>query len=275
MDWLAALTGLGERGEAAVLATLVSARGHAPREPGAKIVITANESWGTIGGGNLEATVIHRAHALLAEGTIRTELASFSLNEHARADHGVQCCGGEVTVLLEPFPVRPTIAIFGFGHVGYEIAHVFSRHAVNLVLVDSRPEVLAPERVQALSSGVATLKVRDAPAPEQVVADLPSDAAVLILTHDHAEDLILCDAALRSERTGYTGLIGSSAKWQRFRKRLRELGHDDAMIDRITCPIGDPRIRSKQPAAIAVAVAAELLTRGETTAKAEQSARSD
>ncbi len=50
---------------------------------------------------------------------------------------------------------------------------------------------------------------------------------------------------------GYAGLIGSATKWARFRKRLATLGHSEAQIDQIACPIGDPAL-GKQPHEIAV-----------------------
>ena len=65
---------------------------------------------------------------------------------------------------------------------------------------------------------------------------------------------------MRAGRTlGGIGLIGSSVKWTRFQAQLAELGHGPEAIARITCPIGLPGITGKDPAVIAVAVAAELL----------------
>ena len=61
--------------------------------------------------------------------------------------------------------------------------------------------------------------------PELVVAELPAGTHVLVLTHDHAEDLAILDALLRSDVPATIGLIGSSAKWTRFRGKLAELGH--------------------------------------------------
>ena len=58
---------------------------------------------------------------------------------------------------------------------------------------------------------------------------------------------------------GGIGLIGSSAKWTRFQAQLAEAGHAPEAIARITCPIGQPGITGKDPAVIAVAVAAALL----------------
>jgi xanthine dehydrogenase accessory factor len=79
------------------------------------------------------------------------------------------------------------------------------------------------------------------------------------MTHDHAEDIALCDAALRATHLGPIGLIGSSAKWGRFRRTLVADGHDPADVDRIITPIGLPSLPGKEPAVIAVGVAAAVL----------------
>lgn len=259
MDWLDALQHLRAEGSPGVLVTVTAVRGHAPREPGAKMVVGASETWDTVGGGNLEATAIERARTMLAAGSSEPETMTFSLNEHATVEHGRQCCGGVVDVLLEPQRARPTVAIFGVGHVGYELARVLSRFPVTLHLVDSRADQMAPERFSSVTDGAAQVHLRHSPVPESSLAELPSGAHVLIMSHDHSEDFILCDAALRRGDLGTVGLIGSSAKWSRFRKRLGEEGHQASAIDGITCPIGLPGIPGKSPATIAVSVAADLL----------------
>lgn len=95
--------------------------------------------------------------------------------------------------------------------------------------------------------------------PEIVLGELAPGTHVLIMTHDHAEDFALCDAVLRGGEFGSIGLIGSAGKWARFRTQLAAQGHDDAAIARITTPIGLAGLGGKEPAAIAVSVAAELL----------------
>ncbi|MFQ4149887.1 xanthine dehydrogenase accessory protein XdhC [Arthrobacter sp. LAPM80] len=260
MDWLEAILRLRELNEAAVVVTLVQARGHSPRDAGAKMAVSATGLWGSVGGGNFEAEVVDRARELLSSGYTSTELMNFALNDKVVTSHGVQCCGGEVSVLLEVLPARRTVAIFGMGHVGYEIAHILARLPVNLVLADSRQDAVTAERMHPLTQGQASVSAHHAPAPEVVLQGLPPGATILVLTHDHAEDLILCDAALRSQPS-YIGLIGSRSKWQRFRKRLQEEGHDDGQIGRITCPIGLPAITGKDPASIAIGVAADLSSR--------------
>jgi xanthine dehydrogenase accessory factor len=245
---------------AAVLVTLVSVRGHAPREAGAKMVVAAEATWDSIGGGNLEATAVSRARQMLRERAGIPELLSLSLNDKVPAEHGVQCCGGEVSIVLEPLAVVPSVAIFGMGHVGVELARILARHDLELHLVDSRAEYVSePALLPVTSDAVARVQVHHAPVPELVLGQVPAGTHVVILTHDHAEDLALCDVALRCSHLRSIGLIGSSAKWSRFRTRLAAEGHPLEAIERITTPIGLADFDGKTPATIAVSVAADIV----------------
>src|SRR5687768_13069287 len=118
MEWMRAVERLRDARRAGVLVTLATVRGHAPRDAGAKMVVAAEETWGTIGGGNLEAVAVTRARELIDSPAPGPELLTVALSDRAPSQHGVQCCGGEVTIVLEPLPVVPAVAIFGMGHVG-------------------------------------------------------------------------------------------------------------------------------------------------------------
>ena len=260
MHWLAAVERLRATREAGVLVTLVSVRGHAPRDAGAKMVVTAHDAWGSIGGGNLEQTAIQHARQLLEHGSTAPEQLTVTLSDKARTQHGRQCCGGEVGILLEPLAVVPSVAVFGMGHVGQELARLLSRHDLDLHLVDSREEQVDPARMPWLGDAVARTVVHHSPLPEMVLDQVPAGTHVLVMTHDHAEDYALCDAALRCSHLGTVGLIGSSAKWGRFQRRLTDEGHSREVVARIQSPIGVPDLEGKEPATIAVAVAADLLT---------------
>ena len=275
--WLDAVLRLRAAREPAVLVTLATVRGHAPRRPGAKMVVSATGAWGSIGGGNLEAVAIERARTQLATGTAAPELMTSELSERVPYEHGAQCCGGVVTVLLEPLPTVAVVAIFGVGHVGFELSRILARHDLDLHLIDTRPEILSDSRLAVLADAVATVHVhRVAVLPESVVGELPAGAHVLIMTHDHVEDLALCDVALRREDLGSVGLIGSPGKWARFRRRLAaEGGHSAQTIARIKTPIGLPDINGKEPATIAVSVAADLLRTLERAAEPEPAPQPD
>ena len=256
-SWIDAVSTLRAQRRAAVLLTVTAVRGHAPREAGAKMVIAADETFGTVGGGNLEMAAITRARELISQGTTSPETMELRLNDKAPATYGRQCCGGEVKLLLEPLPVPKTVAIFGLGHVGMELARILSRHPIDLYLTDSRPDAVDAARL--LQPSVASIQAQVAVMGEQVLSALPEGSHVLIMTHDHAEDFHLSDAALRHPSLGSIGLIGSKAKWVRFRKNLTNSGHTEQQISRIQCPIGIPQVSGKQPAVIAISVAAQLM----------------
>src|SRR5690349_18434460 len=128
LRWWDAVGRLRAEREPAVLVTLATVRGHAPRGGGAKLVVSAADTWGSIGGGNVEAVAIERARQMLAAGESATDLMEVALSDKAPYQHGVQCCGGAVSVLFEPLPVAPAVAIFGVGHVGMELARILARH---------------------------------------------------------------------------------------------------------------------------------------------------
>lgn len=271
MTWIAAVARLRARREPGVLVTVASVRGHAPRDAGAKLVVGETEAWGSIGGGNVEAVAIDRAREMIAASTSGStytsaststpELIDFALNDKVTNQHGVQCCGGTVSVLLEPLSVVRAVAIFGVGHVGLELARILARQDLDLHLIDTRSDIFTEERLRVLDDAVGEVHVHHTPLlPEEVLEELPRGTHVLIMTHDHAEDAALCDAALRTSHLGSIGLIGSAAKWVRFRNRLTtEGGHDESTIGRIKTPIGLADITGKEPATIAVSVAADLL----------------
>ena len=259
MHWLTAVERLRATREPGVLVTLVSVRGHAPRDAGAKMVVSTRTTWGSIGGGNLEQTAVARARRMLEEGATAPEHLDVTLSDKARTEHGRQCCGGEVGILLEPLAVTPCVAVFGMGHVGHELARILSRHDLDLHLVDSREGQLDAATMPWLADAVARVQVHHAPLPEMVLDEVPPGTDGLVMTHDHAEDYALCDAALRCSHLGTVGLIGSSAKWRRFERRLSAEGHLPDVVARIRTPIGVPDLDGKEPATIAVAVAAELI----------------
>ena len=103
------------------------------------------------------------------------------------------------------------------------------------------------------------METRAAQDPVAQVSALPPDAYCLVMTHSHELDQNLCEALLRRGDFAWLGLIGSATKQRRFMQRFKEKGLTQAQLARLTCPIGIPDIQSKQPGAIAVSVAAQLL----------------
>ena len=323
-EWIDELSDLAAANERAVLVTVAGIRGSAPREIGAKMIVTATETIGTIGGGQLEYQSTRVAVDMLDERG--SALRSFPLGSSMG-----QCCGGVVEILFEPVVdgmpawlrdlgalhgqrepaviatriskskpeklivtaeqvfggesgaeestlvasarkilansrattrdvqefyetiVAPdlNIAVFGAGHVGTAVVGVLSELDCNIRWIDSRRRMFrqVPTNVRAIEASDPALEV----------AAMPTASFYLVMTHSHAMDFEICDRILRRRDARYCGLIGSLSKRRRFEKRYRQQGLEQAIIDRLVCPIGVDGISGKKPAEIAVAVAAEIL----------------
>ncbi len=112
------------------------------------------------------------------------------------------------------------------------------------------------------------LKMIATPDPAAVAMGAPDSAVHLVMTYSHPLDLAICHAALKRGNYRFLGLIGSKTKRARFVKRLRELGHAQHALDSLSCPIGIQGLLGKEPAVIAVSVAARLLQVAVSDAKA-------
>lgn len=249
--WHAALHRLQRDGIPHVLATQVTSAGSTPREPGARMVITDDSIFDTLGGGTFEWQTISAARACLAEQRYGLSLEAFSLGGRSG-----QCCGGFVNILLETFHgATAHIAIFGAGHVGQEIVKLGAPLPWQLHWYDSRSNVFAGQQQPRLHC----YSLHDA---EQSVAALPADTHALVLTHNHDEDYMLIKTLIERDHVASIGLIGSDSKWASFEGRLRREGYSADQIARVRSPIGRihaTKLNNKTPYAIALMVVAELL----------------
>jgi xanthine dehydrogenase accessory factor len=273
-EWVTALAERVAAGQPAVLVTVLRAEGSTPREAGAKMVVTADGLDGSVGGGRLEQLALAEARALLSAAAAGGAPAPL-VREVALGPALGQCCGGATTLLLEPvLPPRWQVAVFGAGHVGKALVRLLADLPCAVSWVDPRPEefpAAPPPRVRPV--------VCDP--PEDAVADLRAGADVVVMTHSHALDQQVVEAALRRPELGYVGLIGSLTKRARFLQRLSARGLPPEALVRLTCPIGIEGIPGKLPAEIAIAVAAQLLQRrgaaadGAAARRAETAAREE
>jgi xanthine dehydrogenase accessory factor len=246
-----------------VLVTVHATEGSVPREVGAWMAVGAHEVAGTIGGGHLEFEAIAEARRRLAGGVGESRLR-FTLGPSLG-----QCCGGVVHLQFEAAGSQQLaarrraleashapLALFGGGHVGRALVRVLAPLPFAVTWIDSRDEIFPPDTP-------ANVRCEHSDPVQAAVADLAPGSRVLVMSFSHAEDLDVIAACLRRLRERgdlpYVGLIGSKTKWATFRHRLEQRGFREEDLARVTCPIGVPGIRGKEPEVIAVAVAAQLL----------------
>lgn len=153
--------------------------------------------------------------------------------------------------------------LYGAGHVGSALVRVLADLPFAVTWVDSREALLQEAATGLGRPGLTALWDED---PAELAATAPADAWHLVMTHSHEQDLRICEALLKAGRFGFLGLIGSRSKAARFRHRLLQRGCAPEALARMVCPIGVAGIGAKWPAAIAVAVAAQLLQHREGAA---------
>lgn len=255
-----ALRWIAEGADCAII-EIAEAQGSTPREAGAFMAATLEECAGTIGGGQMEFHAIDRARALLREGRA-SETIDVALGPHLG-----QCCGGRVVITLrraafadaqalagrEDAEARPDVFIFGAGHTGFALTQALALLPVRVRLVDDRPD-LNPH----LPDGVVFHRLED---PAEALGAAPAQSAFVILTHSHALDYRLTDAALRRDDAAYVGMIGSATKLARFRQWFRARGGEESLLAQLVCPIGGKAAADKRPGVIAALTAAELIHR--------------
>jgi xanthine dehydrogenase accessory factor len=255
-------------GTPAVLIDVCEARGSVPRGVGTRMLVSATQALGTIGGGHLELKAIDLARGMLIDQDTATRSVHYPLGPALG-----QCCGGAVTLsysILETtavaaWPAEPPkfhLQLYGAGHVGRAIARALAPLNVVVDWIDEREEEFPSTFNDGSTVWPAHIHKVCVDAVESEVRVAPPGAYYLVLTHQHDLDLRITEAILQRGDFGFLGLIGSKTKKQRFIHRFQERGIAAERIARITCPIGIEGITGKEPEIIAASVAAQLLRHG-------------
>lgn len=247
----------------AVVVVVLEARGSVPRGTGTRMLVSAADAVGTIGGGHLEMKAVLEARALLQSGS-----GPRSVHYPLGPALG-QCCGGTVTLGFTRLDAQALAAwpdpqplfhlqMYGAGHVGLAIARLLMTIDCRVDWIDEREEQF-PHALYDGAQWPSHIRTVCVDAVEDEVRNAPPQAYYLVLTHNHDLDLRITEAILQRGDFGYLGLIGSETKKQRFVHRFEERGIAPQRFARITCPIGIAGISGKEPELIALAVVAQLL----------------
>ena len=259
IDLYAKVQELLESGTPFVLVTLVSIKGSAPQDLGAKAIIGQNGILqGTVGGGKVEAKAIRHAQTILQSPDEEpTQLCTWNLQK----DLGMTC-GGEASMFFEAHFVQQwNIALFGAGHVIQALVPILCRMKCQIYCVDPRPEWL---NKLPNSPNLHTFCIAD---PKESISVVPTDSFICLITQGHGTDLPILIELLRQHNTyPYIGMIGSDTKALRVRKALKENGFSPEKIAELRSPIGLP-IGTNHQTEIAVSIIAEMLQVRDTLLK--------
>ncbi|HEX5175820.1 MAG TPA: XdhC/CoxI family protein [Chthoniobacteraceae bacterium] len=231
------------------LVTVAATTGSVPREPGAKMLVCADgRTIGTIGGGKFEALVVEACGSVMqARAPV---LKTYPLHEGSDGSFGA-ICGGEVTILIEPFASEHSLHLVGAGHCARAVAELARACGWRVTVMDDREDLLATFPADEV--------VSDRSAAEFISehAWLPHEALVLV-SRNYQIDRDALRAALRHPEIAYLGMIGSRRKVRRVFDELRAEKVSADSLASVYAPIGLD-IGADSPAEIAVAIIAEAM----------------
>lgn len=228
-----------------VIATIVRCEGSSPRHVGSKMLVTAETSFGTVGGGGVEHQAIEDAKKLIKKRV--SECIKYDLTAS-----GIQPCGGNVEIFFEVVAPKKKMLVFGAGHVGEALCPMLAAMDYEVTLVDERKE-----RIDLPTFNCVFKKVCELPQKVLPTIDFSDELYLICLTHKHIHDEEIIEFCLRKPFK-YLGLISSRSKWKYFCDKYRGKDFTDKDFERVSTPIGLD-IGAETPFEIAVAICAELI----------------
>lgn len=184
--------------------------------------------------------------------TYRSAASDWRLSEQPGSGNRLDGDAADWRFHQEIVDSRFPVMLFGAGHVARALVRQLQPLGARITWIDSRDDAFADVAVD----GICTL-ITDI--PESEVRNAPAGSYFLVMTHNHSLDFALCEEIFKRRDFAYFGLIGSHSKRASFEHRLRDRGLPAERFDELTCPIGIAGIVGKEPAAIALAVAAQML----------------
>ncbi|REK04726.1 MAG: XdhC family protein [Bacteroidetes bacterium] len=233
-------------GKRAALCVITGVRGSTPRSVGAKMIVYEDGNiFGSVGGGDLEKSVIENALKAIQNSkaeTFRHDL----LHQHS------MCCGGSVDIFIEPIQRKNKLYIFGAGHTG----HALAQHAVHLdfevVLIDERREYIDSIHIEDINKLPLHYK--------EALTLLPFDqhTYICVMTYSHPNDRDILAYCI-TKPWAYLGMIGSRRKVELTKKMFTAAGiADKELLEKVDMPMGI-EIEAETPHEIAISILAKLV----------------
>jgi len=231
----------GEPAGAWVRATAVKVHGSPPCRVGnAMRILPGGEVHGTLGCAEFDSAAVAAAEEVARGREPQTRTFSHEL--------------GDVEVFLEPQAGRDRLVVVSATDVARELRAVATRLGYDTVLVEPRPERVAPEDRAAPGRVVGSLDEAGMPSGEEDGA-APVDA---ILTDHDAPGVADTIAALLRSNVRFVGVMGSRRHVAHYMEELRASGFTDEELARVRSPVGLD-LGGQRPAEIAVSIAAGLV----------------
>ncbi len=244
-----------QKGTPVVLCTVVEKIGSAPRDKGAKLLVTRDRVLGTLGGGDFERLVVKHAQEALREGNSRLIKYTFHEKETPGAVKTGHFCGGEVSVFLDVLNPSRRIILIGSGHISHAISEFAKLLGFKILIVDDNPETAMKERFPLAD------EIRVGDLVEMLIEIDPRKEDFILIAHGDTEKEYRVLSKLTEYRVRYIGILGSKKKGINMLRRLKEEGYNLSNLSEVLhVPVGI-NIGSDTPEEIAVSIVAEIIAK--------------
>ena len=159
---------------------------------------------------------------------------------------------GERRVFIDTIAPRPTMLIFGAGHIAQPLSVIAGELGFRVVVADARAAWATEERFPHVDELIVAW-------PGEVFDHIAPDSRtyVVMLSHDARFEIPVFEA-VHGAPIKYLGAMGSRRTHAMRVERLRADGWTDEQVDAIHGPIGLD-LKGKTPAETAVAIAGEII----------------
>mgnify|MGYP001817789481 CR=1 FL=1 len=236
-------------GKPVVLATIVATKRSVPRRAGTKMLIFEDGSTrGTVGGGQMEATVIAAAAEALRRH--KPDLVEYELVNPEEGDPGI--CGGSLTLYLEPYMPPHNVYVIGCGHVGRSVIDLAHWLGYRTIAIDDRPDLVSEESLPN-----ADLRFAGSVDAALQAHPVPEDSSIVVVTRSPEVDIRIIPSLLATPAR-YIGVMGSRNRWRATREQLEADGIPAERLEKLHVPIGI-EIQAETLEEIAVSIMSEVI----------------
>ena len=237
-----------QRGEGAVVVTVIADRSSQGLSPGTRLfVYEAGRFLGEVHP-DLDPILTSDAQQSLLERRSRLRSYRFTAN-------GVDRVGtkeGDVDVFFEVLSRPPRLVVVGAGHIAAPLARIAKLLEYHVTVLDDRPEYANRERFPDADD------ILVGPYRETLArVALDSDTYIVLVTRGHVHDQACLEEVLDLP-VAYIGMIGSKRRVRTVMRHAKENGYDLAKLRRVHAPIGLD-IGAHTPTEIAIAIMAEII----------------
>lgn len=224
--------------EPVALATLIDG----PRDLGARMLLRAEGTSGSLGSARLDEAVAADGRGLLESGATGT--VHLGPDGERRRD--------ELTLFVESSAPRPRMYVFGAIDFAAAVVRMGRFLGYRVTVCDARPVFATAQRFPGADEVVVDW-------PHRWLASAPVDrrTVMCVLTHDPKFDVPLLAVALRTD-AAYVGAMGSRRTHEARLAALRDEGLGNAELARLSSPIGLD-LGGRTPEETAVSIAAEIV----------------